>query len=166
MKKIFFTIALWLMCCGASAQELRELVTFRDWSVFTTTNQYSANYCYALATPYKTRAFNGLRNLPYFMIRHFGGEQFSLSATPGFGMDVMKGFILNAGNRSHLFSKYSSQFAWTGSHIEDKAILNNMLRSGEYFTIRSYNNHGETALDYYSTRGLSETLRFMAQNCR
>ncbi len=170
MKKIFFilyvVLSSFFILTSSHAENLIEMANFKDWSVFKTQYQYDHNYCYALATPYKTRAFKGLRNLPYFIIRHFGQDNFTLSATPGFSMDILKGFILNANNRSHLFSNYSSHFSWTGSYIQDRAILQDILLSKDYFTIRSYNQHDETALDYYSTHGLKDALTFIKQNCK
>lgn len=149
---------------------LIELATFGDWSVFSTSTSSNEKMCYALSTPYKTRALSILRNLPFVVFKHAGGEDFTISATSGFDLSDQYGLVFEINNRNHRLTEGSNSFTWTSSYIQDRAIIEDLLHtieSGtEYFQIRSYAEVGDSALDYYSILGLPESMRYIVRNCK
>lgn len=165
-----FTVAFGLVLPrAATALPLTELTTFGDWSIFTA-NTSNERVCYALSTPYKTRALSILRNLPFVVVKHVGGEDFTISATSGFNLSDQHGLIFEINNRNHRLTEGSNSFTWTSSYIQDRAIIEDLLDSIEsdmkYFQIRSYAEAGDSVLDYYSILGLPESMRYMVKNCR
>ena len=165
MKKLFCILFFLLCTYEAASIPLREEATFHDWSVFITTNEHLPNTCYALSTPYRTRALSLLRNLPFLIIKHVEGNNFTLSATSGFLLNPNYGMIIQIGRRSHRLVGGSNEFTWTSSYLQDRSILEDMLSGQEYLKVRSFSRNNDSVLDYYSLIGLSEALTYMEHNC-
>lgn len=154
-----------LYIADASPTPLKEEKTFNDWSVFSTTRLYVPDTCYALSTPYRTRALTLLRNLPFMVVKYVGGSKFTLSATSGFILSTEYGLIIEIGDRSHRLVGGSNEFTWTSSYLQDRAILEDMLAGEEFLKVRSFSRHNDSVLDYYSLFGLKDALTYMERNC-
>lgn len=153
-----------------NALPLEELASFRDWSVFRTNLQYHKNKCYALSTPYKTRALSILRNLPFVIVKYVGGEDFTISATSGFSLDPSYGLVIDINGRDHRLTEGSNSFTWSSSYVQDRAIISDLVEYSEdgiqYFKVRSFAESGDSVLDYYSLLGLKESMQYIVRHCK
>ena len=165
MKKLCLIFLCMLYVAEVASVPLKEEKTFKDWSVFSTMRLYTPDTCYALSTPYRTRALTRLRNLPFIVVKYVGGGKFTLSATSGFILSTEYGLIIEIGDRSHRLVGGSNEFTWTSSYLQDRAILEDMLDGEEYLKVRSFSHHNDSVLDYYSLLGLKDALTYMERNC-
>ena len=144
--------------------ELKLVKTFQDWEVYHQISN-STTKCYAFASPYRTKAFEGVREAPYLIISFKGKMQYSISLNPGFLIDKNNEIILKTNNRSYLLNSALPNYAWTYSSMQDKAIIEDMIKDGRSLSVRSYNVSDDTALDFYSLKGMTEALKYMEENC-
>lgn len=169
-KALLFVALFQATAIKVSALPLKELATFRDWSVFEATTESRSKMCYALSTPYRTRALSILRNLPFMVVKHVKGEEFTISATSGFSLHSQYGLVLEISGRSHRLTDGSNSFTWASSYIQDRSIISDLLESAEdgakYFRVRSYAQEGDAVLDYYSLLGLRESMIYISRHCR
>ncbi len=144
--------------------QLKLAKTFQDWNVY---HQISHNSikCHAIISPYRTKAFEGVRESPYLVISYKGHMQYTISLDSGFVVDQQNGIILKTNNRSYILNAALPRTAWTSSSVQDKAIIEDMIKDSRNFSIRSYNTSDDTALDFYSLNGLALALQYMEKNC-
>jgi len=134
---------------------------FQDWQVAT-----SKQGCFAISEPKRTRAFYGLRNQPFFAVKYVSNNTFTISTSPGFQVAKNKKTIIDINNRSYSLYTGDGNFIWPASESADAFLINALLTSNGYFVVNSYNQQGNNAIDYYSTRGLYRALQYMNDHCR
>jgi len=159
LLSIFFIVFIYANM--AYAEQLRKMAAFEDWVVFKSTNLYQDPICYAIATPYRTRAFDGLRDLPYIAIKQEKSGEFMISATPGFSMNKKLPVEIGVGIKKFDLARRTTEFTWTDSYIQDNTLIENFLQNNDFFTMRTYSKENKTALDYYSLHGLKNALNYM-----
>lgn len=169
-NRISILIALIVICTLSSnysyAEQLRKMASFQDWVVFKSTSLYQDPVvCYAMATPYRTRALDSLRDLPYFAIKQEKSGEFMITTTPGYSLDKKLAIEITVGDKLFNLGRRSSEFAWTDSRIQDQTLIDNFLKNNDFFTVRTYSRDNKTALDYYSLHGLKDALSYMKNRC-
>ena len=143
---------------------LKHIKTIKDWEIYEREHKSKVT-CHAATFPYRTRAFEGIRDMPYLMVTYKGPMQYSITVNPGFIVDRRDGLILNVNGKSHVLSTKFPRIALTESSTQDASIINDIIKEEKIVSIRSYTINKETSLDYYSTKGFVEALRYMESNC-
>lgn len=167
MRKLLLILTfIFIIPHVALAVVLKEQKTFKDWSVFSAREKFNKKTCYAIATPYRTRALSILRNLPYFTVKYIGKDAFTLSLTSGFILSPEYGVVLEVNDRAHRIDTGLDAMKWTSSYVQDNAILNDLTSGADYFTIRSFGEDHSMVLDYYSLRGFEDSLKYMMKFCK
>ena len=59
-----------------------------------------------------------------------------------------------------------SEQAHTFSSVQDIAMVNDLIRAEGYFTVRSYDQNDNQALDYYSLKGFGKAIRLISGICK
>lgn len=178
MKRYLIVIFLLLGSISAKADELESehsyvhftkpqlklVETFQDWEVY---HQIFNNnvQCHAISSPYKTKAFDGVREAPYLIVSFKGRNQYTISLSSGFFINKQSGVILQTNNRSYLLNSTFPRAAWTYSSSQDAAIINDIIKDGRSLSIRSYDLSDDIALDFYSLKGILEALQYMEKSC-
>ena len=130
-----------------------------DWTVVRSIDPLDGPYCYMFSSPYRTKAYADSRDGAYLLIAN-KGMGLSIGAGSAFELSTTKGYILKVNQRSHLLNVSNADSSNTYSAIQDKAILNDMIKDGSNFQIRSYSNNDQVAVDYYSLKGFTDALKF------
>lgn len=167
-NKIVMLLAIIAICILSSkshAEQLRKIASFQDWVVFKSTSLYQDPICYAMATPYRTRALDSLRDLPYFAIKQEQSGEFMITTTPGYSLDKRLAIEITVGDKLFNIARRSNEFAWTDSYIQDQTIIDNFIKNHDFFTVRTYSRDNKTALDYYSLHGFKDALSYMKNRC-
>jgi hypothetical protein len=180
MKRLFLFLALISLSVIAQAETtgpqiqqlleskkpiLQHVKTIGDWEIFKKIENEKIT-CHAMTVPYRTKAYESVRDVPSISFTYKGPRQYTLSVNTGFAVDRQAGLILETNRRSHILDTNLLRSASTFSSIQDVAIINDMVKDGQSLSIRSYSTNDETALDFYSLKGLFESLNFLEKNCK
>lgn len=170
MKFLYtFTVILHLAISSnisfSSAVKLSHNHHFGAWTIYEGTKN-GKKLCHAVAEPFKTRAFHGIRNKPWVAINFMGLDRFTVSADSGFNIDISKGWIIAIDNGHSIALKVlPSGEIWSYSSTQDVQLINELMQGKNLFTVRSYNHEKQTALDYYSLKGLHKAIKYMNKYC-
>ncbi len=166
MKKYITLGTLVLMVSfPAIAEELKHMKAFGDWEVYVEEDQQGKKLCHALSKPYRTKAFHGVRNLPFVAVT-MEGSTYTLSTYPGFTLDHTQPPILSVQDKDFALKVERQGHAITYSDISDVSIFNHIMGSKGNFSIRSYSKYDRVAVDIYTISGLRAALDYMHQNCK
>jgi len=139
--------------------------TFGDWHLYEGKDN-KTKVCYAIVEPYRTRAFHGLRSKPWLAITFLGHNKFTVSGNSGFDVNSSTEWILDVDNISpislHILPNGEVR---SYSSIQDVQIINALMQGELHFTVRSYSTSKQTALDYYSLKGLQKIITYMNNHC-
>ena len=165
--KVFlsFFISLFFSCSLTNASGLEYITKFENWEIYKEKKQNGKEECHAVISPFKTRAFNGIREIPFLAYSFKGSKQYTLSISPGFVLDGNKKVSVNIGKKSFDLKNGNKNTAWTYSAVQDISIYSHLLLGNNVFLVRSYSKTGDTALDYYNNEGLIDAIHYMESNC-
>lgn len=150
---------------GEAAVRLYNNHTFGDWRLYEGKDA-NTKVCYAVAEPYRTRAFHGIKSKSWVAITFLGRNQFTVSGHTGFDTDTSAPWILDIdGNDPIALHVLPSGEIWSYSSAQDVQIINAMMQGDAYFTVRGYSSSKQTILDYYSLKGLHKIIKYMNKNC-
>ncbi len=152
------------LCNDAGAIDFNEMKRARSyyaWDVYTD----RTNGCHAISKPSESKAFNGIRNIPYIVISYKKPDRYTFSIYAGYTLHETKEPLIIVNEETFALRAYRDFFAYTYDSKDDVAIFNNAMKDTKYIKVRTYNSAGETSLDYYSLRGFLKAARFMQKYC-
>lgn len=147
-----------------SQANLKFIRAFNDWAVYKKIEKYKTT-CYALTPSYRSKSYNGIRDLPFLAVAYKGSRQYSFTIQPGYEINREYGMILKTNGKNFRLNVLRPGYGFTYSSVQDKTLINNILQDGRTLSIRSYDLQANTSLDFYSLRGFSAAMRFLERNC-
>lgn len=169
--KLFSCIALSILLLSAASANaapvrLYNKHTFGDWKLYEGKDGVR-KVCYAVAEPYRTRGFYGIKAKAWIAITFLGKNQFTVSGNTGFNTLPDSEWVLKPDN-NHPISLHvlPNGSIWSYSSAQDMQILNSIQGGISNFTIRSYSTSNQTSLDYYSLKGVRKAIGYMNENCK
>ncbi|CAL7960599.1 conserved exported hypothetical protein [Alphaproteobacteria bacterium] len=148
-----------------SSEVMRRVKSFHQWNVFVENVKNGKRICHITSTPLYTKAFRGIRNIPYVVVSYIGPDMYTISAYAGFVLDRKKKCTVSTNRRTYMLQSAREFFAYTYSSSEDVTIINNMIEDNKMLEVRSYDSVGGTALDYYSLSGFIPAMRYVREIC-
>ena len=122
--------------------------------------------CYAYSNPVQTRLYEGERKPPYVNINYLGGKGMTITAYIGYEITTKYPVTINIENKGVNLNNISRDYAVTYDSSQDMYLINLFIKTTEdYFTVKSYKDKDNVALDYYSLSGLKEALKFLEKKC-
>ncbi len=164
-KFFIFYIAV-LLCCFDTANavnfnEMKRVRSYHAWDVYIDAEKG----CHAISKPVESKAFNGIRNIPYIVMSYHKLDRYTFSMYAGYALNQSKEPSAIINNKTFALRLNREFFAYTYDSSDDVEIFNNAIADGKYIKIRTYSVNNETALDYYSLQGFLKAARFMQKKC-
>ena len=123
--------------------------------------------CYTYSTPIKTMSYMGERSTPYVNINYLGINKFSITAYAGYDLSKQHPVIMTIDqDKKHSLNNSYENYAATYNSDQDNYLINLLIKTTiDYFSIKSYDNDKNFALDYYSLSGFKESLQYLKNHC-
>ena len=123
--------------------------------------------CYTYSNPAQTRLYKGERNTPYVNINYFADKEgMTITVYTGYEMTESYPVTINIGNKSVNLNNTFRDYAITNDSSQDVYLINLFIKTTEdHFSVKSYKDKDNVALDYYSLSGLKEALKFLERKC-
>lgn len=172
---IFHTIYFALFICAlhisstktALANDLTLIHRFGYWDIYSEIDAQGKNICHIISIPVETKAYDGLRNLPYFVVTYYDPNMYTVSTYSGFGLDKTKEFTVKANNKFFALKIARDYFAYTYNSADDVRLVNNMMEnSSNALEVRSNGRDGGTSVDFYSLYGFSKAIKYVQKKCQ
>jgi hypothetical protein len=162
-RSIAIIIALGTVQTAAAAN---LAVKVEDW-LFVKTEEKGKIQCYAYSIPYRTKLYHsGVERAPFMQIAWHGTSQYTLSINAGYTLDARTPMVIETEqNGSYMLQTAYADTAITYSSTQDSYIIDNLIDMNDYFRVRSMNELGFQAIDYYSLKGFIATMKLMQNNC-
>jgi hypothetical protein len=146
----------------ASAKPVALMEHYKQWSIYLEFNDDGSILYRAISNPIEMRVYDGIRDNPYIAVTYIHPLMYTISVYPGFIIGKMAPTILNTIQNSYLLRISWNTFAYTYDSQDDVNILNDIISSNtSLIEIRSIDNGGNIAVDYYSTLGLKDAMLYM-----
>jgi hypothetical protein len=147
-----------------ATEEFEKVMEFGAWDLYRQSAPKDPR-CFVVATPYRNRAFEGIRSLPFALFEYKGQDNFSFSINLGFVLHAKNHPNLTISDYSTVLQSSKDSYAYTYSAAQDRDIINQLNKNVDFFNVKGYNSAGEVSVDYYSTRGLIDALLYMNEEC-
>lgn len=141
--------------------ELKRVRSYHAWDVYVDRHQG----CHTISKPAESKAFSGIRNIPYIVMSYRKPDRYTFSIYAGYALSDNNEPLIIVNEETFALRVYRDFFAYTYDSKDDVAIFNNAIKDGKYLKVRTYNSAGETALDYYSLQGFVKAARFIKKYC-
>lgn len=164
IKKTFLVAFIVLLAISGSASATTSKMRIGDWNVVKTDDGIE-KHCIAYSKAFRSKGSSVIRNEPFAIIEYKGHKQYSFGVNPGYAIDVQKGVVVKVDDRARLIDVKLAYNAWTYSEVQDVHLINEMLKNQRFIKVRSYNINGESAVDYYSLRGLTNLVNYFETRC-
>lgn len=164
-KLLALVLSLLFSVEAGATIKLHNHHNFGDWRLYEG-KEGNKKVCYAMVEPYRTRSFIGMREKPWVALTFFERNALTVSAHSGFNIDTKTELVLDIDNGSSIsMHVLPTGQVYSYSSAQDVQIINALMQGESYFTIRSYGINQQTALDYYSLKGLHEIIKYMNKHC-
>ena len=109
----------------------------------------------------------GERSAPYVNINYLGINKFSITAYAGYDLSKQYPVIMTIDkDKNHSLNNSYENYATTYNSDQDNYLINLLIKTTiNYFSIKSYDNDKNFALDYYSLSGFKESLQYLKNHC-
>ncbi len=123
--------------------------------------------CYTYSSPINTKLYTGERGDAYVNINYLGRDKFTITAYVGYDLSKQHPFILTVDeDKNHNLDSSYESYATTYNSDQDNYLINLLIKTNiNYFSIKSYKDDKNFALDYYSLSGFKESLQYLKNNC-
>jgi invasion protein IalB len=156
---------------ATEAMAQKKLASFKDWSVFTTTEN-TKKVCFMTSYAKKQTGSFKKRGEVYIIITNRGGGKTpEVSINSGFnykkGSDVELEFINKKSKKSYEFftSEKTPEMAWAKDSNMDKEVINS-LKEAEKLNVKSTSSKDTKATDLYSLSGFKSAYERMISACK
>ncbi|MBS0235874.1 MAG: hypothetical protein JSS50_00885 [Proteobacteria bacterium] len=156
--------AISVLLATAHAAEPKKLRTFAEWEVYLEDLGDGEHVCHAVAKPYRSKVFHGIRDNPFTAVTYQHGT-YTFTAYPGFSMDQAIPPVVIVGEKKIPLKVVRDTQALTHSYVVDLSVFNHALANHGNFTVHSYSSHERSAIDVYSLEGLIKANNFMRDHC-
>jgi hypothetical protein len=147
-----------------ATEGFEKIMEFGAWDLYRQSTPKDPK-CFVVATPYRNRAFEGIRSLPFALFEYKGQDEFTFSINLGFVLHAKNHPTLMIADYSTALQSSKDSYAYTYSAAQDKEIINQLNKNMDFFNVKGYNSAGEVSVDYYSTKGLTDALLYMNEEC-
>jgi len=170
-KKIIFVLAMMLIVCGATQANADQFIKrVNDWLIMRIEYQDedTPQYCYLVSMPFRTKVYHGDKiREPHFVVIYRAPNEYTIDVDLDFDIDPKRGVVVDIDSTPRMLEPtFDSEIVHTYSSVQDIAMINDLMLTDGYFTVRSYDKNNNQALDYYSLRGFGKALRLMTRSCR
>lgn len=146
---------------GAFAQQLDN--TYKDWSVFTL-SQNGKKVCYIASAPKKKTGNYNKRGEPYVLVTYINPTTDEASTSAGYPFKQGSEVLFTIENKQYkMFTK--GELAWAYDSTQDRAIIQAM-KNGSDMTIKGTSQLGTYSVDTYSLRGFTKSYARMKALCK
>ena len=123
--------------------------------------------CYTYSTPIKTMLYMKKRGAPYININYLVINKFSITAYAGYDLSKQHPIIMTIDkDKNHSLNNSYENYATAYNSDQDNYLINLLIKTTiNYFSIKSYDNDENFALDYYSLSGFKESLQYLKNHC-
>lgn len=137
---------------------------YYNWVVYEFNENFDDKKCYIIATPTKIDSSYTAPRKPYIAItRYAKSRSEEISVYSDYEYKISSEVYLLIGNtQKQLYTNKDT--AWAKSDLEDKEIIEMMLKS-ELVKIRSDSSIGNYSIDEYSMKGLTRAYARMKELC-
>lgn len=170
-KKILFVLTMMMIVSGAAQASADQfLKRVNDWLIMRIDyiDEDTPRYCYMVSMPYRTKAHhaNKVRE-PHFIVIYRAPNEYTIKVDMDFFIDAKRGVVVDIDSTPRLLEPaFDSEVVHTYSSVQDIAMINDLMLTDGYFTVRSFDKDNNQALDYYSLKGFGKALRLMTRSCK
>ena len=166
---IFHTFLCFLFLCLVQIAEAKDIKREqRNTGNWITHIEEKGNkkICYAYSNPVQTRLYEGTRAIPYITINYLKGKGMTITVYTGYEIMDNHPVTINIENKNVDLNNVFRDHAVTYGSSQDIYLINLFIKTTEdHFSVKSYKDKNNVAIDYYSLSGLKEALKYLENNC-
>lgn len=161
---IFYVILHLIVVNNSIAMEAKK---FFDWQVEEDEHK-GYKSCYAHTNSFRTKCASKVLDdniHSTLTIKKSDNKQYSIGAHVPHTIDKPLEVFLLANNNKRLLRYVNEGYIWSYSDISDVNIIGDLLLDGRFATLSYHSTECEETIDYFSSKGLADAIRYMEKNC-